>query len=140
MFAVTKRSPWRSLPSGHVHQRRKRRREQLWQGTLYRRWAATHRVERTPALTSCLIFFPGAELVDSILVRISHLYATILILIAGDLTVQEVVRKQVEQCDALQGFQLIHSLGGGTGSGLGSLLLSKLREVGAQGSGIPNLR
>ncbi|QRV77639.1 Tubulin/FtsZ family, GTPase domain [Ceratobasidium sp. AG-Ba] len=49
----------------------------------------------------------GAELVDSIL---------------------EILRKQVEQCDALQGFQLIHSLGGGTGSGLGSLLLSKLRE------------
>ncbi|KAG8742517.1 Tubulin beta-2 chain [Ceratobasidium sp. 414] len=49
----------------------------------------------------------GAELIDSIL---------------------EVIRKQVEQCDALQGFQLIHSLGGGTGSGLGSLLLSKLRE------------
>jgi tubulin beta len=29
----------------------------------------------------------------------------------------------------LQGFQIIHSLGGGTGAGLGSLLLSKLREV-----------
>lgn len=49
----------------------------------------------------------GAELIDAIL---------------------EVLRKQVEQCDALQGFQLIHSLGGGTGSGLGSLLLAKLRE------------
>ncbi|KAF8896653.1 beta-tubulin 2 tubb2 [Infundibulicybe gibba] len=49
----------------------------------------------------------GAELVDSIL---------------------EIVRQQAEPCDALQGFQLIHSLGGGTGAGLGSLLLSKLRE------------
>ncbi|CEL62525.1 Tubulin beta-2 chain OS=Suillus bovinus GN=TUBB2 PE=2 SV=1 [Rhizoctonia solani AG-1 IB] len=49
----------------------------------------------------------GAELVDSIL---------------------EVLRKQVEQCEALQGFQLLHSLGGGSGSGLGSLLLAKLRE------------
>ncbi|KAH0833481.1 beta-tubulin [Lanmaoa asiatica] len=29
----------------------------------------------------------------------------------------------------LQGFQIIHSLGGGTGAGLGSLLLSKLREA-----------
>ena len=28
----------------------------------------------------------------------------------------------------LQGFQLVHSLGGGTGSGLGTNLLSKLRE------------
>ncbi|KAB5595928.1 Tubulin beta-2 chain [Ceratobasidium theobromae] len=42
--------------------------------------------------------------------------------------ITEVLRKQVEQCDVLQGFQLIHSLGGGTGSGLGSLLLAKLRE------------
>ncbi|KAG8965787.1 Tubulin beta-2 chain [Tulasnella sp. 419] len=34
----------------------------------------------------------------------------------------------MEECDALQGFQIIQSLGGGTGSGLGSLLLGKLRE------------
>ena len=27
-----------------------------------------------------------------------------------------------------QGFQLVHSLGGGTGSGMGTLLLSRLRE------------
>ncbi|KAF8895932.1 beta-tubulin 2 tubb2 [Mucidula mucida] len=40
----------------------------------------------------------------------------------------DVARKQAEACDALQGFQLIHSLGGGTGAGLGSLILSKLRE------------
>ncbi|ELU38976.1 beta-tubulin 2 tubb2 [Rhizoctonia solani AG-1 IA] len=44
----------------------------------------------------------------------------------------EVLRKQVEQCEALQGFQLIHSLGGGSGSGLGSLLLAKIREVSAK--------
>jgi len=49
----------------------------------------------------------GAELVDTIL---------------------DVLRRQVEACDALQGFQLIQSLGGGTGSGLGSLVLSKIRE------------
>lgn len=41
---------------------------------------------------------------------------------------QDLLRKQAEKCEALQGFQLIHSLGGGTGSGLGTLLLSKLRE------------
>ncbi|KAG8816500.1 Tubulin beta-2 chain [Serendipita sp. 399] len=40
----------------------------------------------------------------------------------------DLIRKQSEKCDALQGFQLTHSLGGGTGSGLGTLLLSKLRE------------
>lgn len=42
--------------------------------------------------------------------------------------VLDLLRKQTEKCEALQGFQLIHSLGGGTGSGLGTLLLSKLRE------------
>jgi len=49
----------------------------------------------------------GAELVDAVL---------------------DVVRKEAEGCDCLQGFQLTHSLGGGTGSGMGTLLLSKIRE------------
>lgn len=38
------------------------------------------------------------------------------------------MRKEAEGCDCMQGFQLAHSLGGGTGSGLGTLLLSKIRE------------
>ncbi|BFU24241.1 tubulin family protein [Entamoeba histolytica HM-1:IMSS-B] len=42
--------------------------------------------------------------------------------------VMENVRKEVEACECLQGFQVTHSLGGGTGSGLGTLLLSKLKE------------
>jgi len=49
----------------------------------------------------------GAELVDSIM---------------------EVLRKEAESCDALQGFQVTHSIGGGTGSGMGTLLVSKVRE------------
>lgn len=62
----------------------------------------------------------GAELVDQVL---------------------DVVRKEAENCDCLQvralcracavnvqGFQLTHSLGGGTGSGMGTLLISKVRE------------
>jgi len=49
----------------------------------------------------------GAELIDSVL---------------------DVVRKEAEGCDCLQGFQIAHSLGGGTGSGMGTLLLSKVRE------------
>ncbi|KAK1221956.1 Tubulin beta-2 chain, partial [Marasmius sp. AFHP31] len=49
----------------------------------------------------------GAELVDGLL---------------------EATRLQAEGADTLQGFQIIHSLGGGTGAGLGSLMLSKLRE------------
>ncbi|KAH7097899.1 beta-tubulin [Auriculariales sp. MPI-PUGE-AT-0066] len=40
----------------------------------------------------------------------------------------DALRGQAERTDALQGFQLIHSLGGGTGAGLGSLILGKLRE------------
>nr|XP_055137491.1 tubulin beta-8 chain-like isoform X1 [Symphalangus syndactylus] len=43
-------------------------------------------------------------------------------------SVMDVVRKEAERCDCLQGFQLTHSLGGGTGSGMGTLLLSKIRE------------
>lgn len=38
------------------------------------------------------------------------------------------VRKQTELCDSLAGFQIMHSLGGGTGAGLGSLLLERLSE------------
>ncbi|KAL2512880.1 Tubulin beta-8 chain [Abeliophyllum distichum] len=49
----------------------------------------------------------GAELVDSVL---------------------DVVRKEAEHCDCLQGFQVCHSLGGGTSSGMGTLLISKIRE------------
>ena len=43
-------------------------------------------------------------------------------------SVLDVVRKEAESCDCLQGFQLTHSLGGGTGSGMGTLLISKIRE------------
>ncbi|KAJ8310478.1 hypothetical protein KUTeg_012343 [Tegillarca granosa] len=49
----------------------------------------------------------GAELVESVI---------------------DVVRKEVENCDCLQGFQLTHSLGGGTGSGMGTLIISKVKE------------
>ena len=49
----------------------------------------------------------GAELVDNVL---------------------DIVRKEAEGSDCLQGFQMTHSLGGGTGSGLGTLLISKIRE------------
>ncbi|XP_063237559.1 tubulin beta chain-like [Bacillus rossius redtenbacheri] len=48
----------------------------------------------------------GAELVDRVL---------------------DLARVEAESCDLLQGFQLIHSIGGGTGGGMGSLLLGKLR-------------
>ncbi|KAF0981267.1 hypothetical protein FDP41_012527 [Naegleria fowleri] len=40
----------------------------------------------------------------------------------------DTIRKESELCDSLQGFQLTHSLGGGTGSGLGTLLVSKIKE------------
>jgi len=49
----------------------------------------------------------GAELVDAVL---------------------DVARKEAENTDCLQGFQLTHSLGGGTGSGMGTLLIAKIRE------------
>ncbi|KAN0000031.1 hypothetical protein ACTFIZ_008494 [Dictyostelium cf. discoideum] len=43
-------------------------------------------------------------------------------------SVLDVVRRETEGCDCLQGFQVTHSIGGGTGSGLGTLLISKIRE------------
>ncbi|PNF43367.1 Tubulin beta-2 chain [Cryptotermes secundus] len=43
-------------------------------------------------------------------------------------SVLDVVRGEAESCDILQGFQLTHSLGGGPGSGMGTLLLSNIRE------------
>ena len=36
----------------------------------------------------------------------------------------ERIRQIVEECDSLQSFFLLHSLGGGTGSGLGSYILT----------------
>jgi tubulin beta len=50
----------------------------------------------------------GAELIDEVL---------------------DIVRKEVEGCDCPQGFQITHSLGGGTGSGMGTLLLLKIRDA-----------
>jgi hypothetical protein len=49
--------------------------------------------QRFPAATD---YTEGAELVESIL---------------------DILRQQFERCDCFQGFQIIHSLGGGTGSG-----------------------
>ena len=39
------------------------------------------------------------------------------------------IQKQADSCEDLEGFLLYHSVGGGTGSGLGSLLLEKLSEL-----------
>ncbi|GBO07089.1 Tubulin beta-2 chain [Araneus ventricosus] len=47
----------------------------------------------------------GAEVVDSVLV---------------------VFRKEAKSCNCLQGFQLTHSLEMGTGSGIGTLVISKI--------------
>eukprot|EP00028_Trichosphaerium_sp_Am-I-7-wt_P000160 CAMPEP_0168528496 /NCGR_PEP_ID=MMETSP0405-20121227/13290_1 /TAXON_ID=498012 /ORGANISM="Trichosphaerium sp, Strain Am-I-7 wt" /LENGTH=390 /DNA_ID=CAMNT_0008551925 /DNA_START=124 /DNA_END=1293 /DNA_ORIENTATION=- len=49
----------------------------------------------------------------------------------GAAIIDEVIdttRKEIEKCDCLHGFQMVFSLGGGTGSGLGTLIASKIRE------------
>jgi len=43
--------------------------------------------------------------------------------------VVDTVRKETENADCPQGFQICHSLGGGTGSGMGTLLLLKIRDT-----------
>lgn len=42
--------------------------------------------------------------------------------------VMEGIRKEVEKCDAMEAFQMTHSIGGGTGSGLGSLIMQQLKQ------------
>lgn len=37
------------------------------------------------------------------------------------------IRSEAERCDRLQGFQIVHSIGGGTGSGLGARVAEHLR-------------
>jgi len=49
----------------------------------------------------------GAELVDSVL---------------------DIIRKEAESCECMEGFQMTHSLGGGTGAGMGTLLVGRIRE------------
>jgi tubulin beta len=41
----------------------------------------------------------------------------------------DVIRREAERCDSLQGFQFVHSPSGGTGSGLVCLLGERLRET-----------
>lgn len=38
------------------------------------------------------------------------------------------VRNQAENCDNLEGFMVYNTMGGGTGSGMGSLLREKLED------------
>lgn len=38
----------------------------------------------------------------------------------------DTIRHEAERCEAMQGFQITHSLGGGTGSGLGTNILNIL--------------
>jgi tubulin beta len=40
----------------------------------------------------------------------------------------DVIRAEVERSDCLHGFQILHSISGGTGAGMGTLVISKLRE------------
>lgn len=43
-------------------------------------------------------------------------------------SITEAIRYEAEACDSLLGFHLFHSLGGGTGSGLGSLILNEIHD------------
>eukprot|EP01084_Bolivina_argentea_P248188 415133_1 len=43
--------------------------------------------------------------------------------------VLDIIRKQTEHCDCLQGFQLMHSISSSTGGGMGTVLLTKLSDL-----------
>jgi Tubulin/FtsZ family, GTPase domain len=78
--------------------------DNLVQATIGQR-DSTHQILHSMANINS--YTEGAELVDQVL---------------------DVVRREAEGCDCLQGFQITHSLGGGTGAGMGTLLISKIRE------------
>lgn len=42
--------------------------------------------------------------------------------------IESAIRKEVEKCEKFSGFQVLHSIGGGTGGGLGTLVIEKLKE------------
>lgn len=44
-------------------------------------------------------------------------------------SIREMIRKNAEACDNLESFFIMHSMGGGTGSGLGRLLYSYLVQI-----------
>ena len=44
-------------------------------------------------------------------------------------TIMDAIRKESEQADRVQAYQMYHSIGGGTGSGLGSLILERIKET-----------
>jgi len=43
--------------------------------------------------------------------------------------IMDIIRRETEAADCVQAYQLTHSLGGGTGSGLGCLLLNEIRDT-----------
>ena len=43
-------------------------------------------------------------------------------------SIRELVRKNAEPCDSLESFFIMHSMGGGTGSGLGTAVLKLLAD------------
>ena len=43
-------------------------------------------------------------------------------------SVMDILRKEAEGCDCLQGFQVAHSIGGGCGGGMGTLLLQRIKD------------
>ena len=44
-------------------------------------------------------------------------------------TVMDMIRREVEHCDSMEGFVLTHSIGGGTGSGMGSYILEQIYDT-----------
>eukprot|EP00483_Globobulimina_turgida_P012725 UN12748 len=40
----------------------------------------------------------------------------------------DIVRRETESCDCLSAFQITHSIGGGTGSGFGALLMQQIKD------------
>ena len=40
----------------------------------------------------------------------------------------DAIRREAEACESIEAFQVVHSVGGGTGSGFGSLIMNKIHD------------
>lgn len=65
--------------------------------------------------------------VRSIVSRVENLY---MISSGAEILAEliDLIRKISEECDLVHGFQFLHSIGGGTGGGFGSLIMDHVRE------------
>jgi len=104
-----------AFPPRAAHQRQRRCRQQLCPWPLYQ-WV--------PTMWTFVIFYVG------VIISCTYCYICCLYSISVGKEIVDLcldrIRKLADNCTGLQGFLVFNAVGGGTGSGLGSLLLERL--------------